>query len=75
MQQRRIMKKKIETESKYVMTTCEKCGELVPYGQYCISCGSVLPHTTLLKLTMICKACGGTSAKGAFCARCGSKQN
>lgn len=67
-------REKIPKTSEYVMTRCEKCGELVPHGQYCISCGAPLSHITLLKLNAICPACGGRTAKGAFCVRCGSKQ-
>ena len=76
LEEKKMRTKKTETKtSPYVMTTCSKCGNLIPHGQYCTDCGSPLPHVTLLKLTMTCKACGGTSAKGAFCSRCGSPQN
>ena len=48
------------------MMKCPKCGEIVPEGKFCISCGQTMVLT--------CKNCGAVLQAGAkFCLECGTK--
>lgn len=49
------------------MTFCPHCGEMVPEGKFCCSCGQPLQ-----KVKRFCPECG-TEAKGKFCTNCGTK--
>lgn len=49
------------------MTFCPHCGEMVPEGKFCCSCGQ-----PLVKPKRFCPECG-TEAVGRFCVNCGTK--
>lgn len=55
---------KISNENSTIL--CRKCGQSVPWGKFCISCGSLLQNQ--------CPKCGGDNPDNAgFCMKCGEK--
>ena len=59
-----------------IFTTCERCGELVPSGNYCSKCGArhrkqIEARALTTREQTICQYCNSHVWKEAHCSNCG----
>jgi len=58
--------------STYMLTCCSSCKNLVPYGNYCVACGSLMQKDMRTLEIITCPNCKkSTPIKGNYCVACG----